>query len=326
MSIKKIKALGLSSGGLDSILAGVFLRKQGIWVEWASFETPFFSAKKAKEASEITGIPIIIKNITKQYIKMLKNPACGYGKNLNPCKDCHAFMFAEAGKIMKQKNFDFMFSGEVAGQRPMSQTKAAMRYVEKKSGFDGYILRPLSAKMLPATIPEKKGWIQKEEMLGFYGRSRKPQIKLAKAFNITDYPAPAGGCLLTDKGFSDRLKDLFAHQEEYEEREFHLLKHGRHIRIDEKIKIIVGRDQKDNENILSLYSKQKDILIQMKDIPGPVGLAVNGGTKEGIKTAAGICASYCNKIKQGEAVDAVIDSFDKSYTMEGVYPIKKEPI
>ncbi|MBW1649966.1 MAG: tRNA 4-thiouridine(8) synthase ThiI [Deltaproteobacteria bacterium] len=326
MNIKKVKALGLSSGGLDSILAGIFLREQGIYVEWVSFETPFFSAKKAKKASEIVRIPLIIKNITKQYIKMLKNPACGYGKHINPCMDCHAFMFAQAGEMMTQKGFDFLFSGEVAGQRPMSQTKSALRYVEKKSGFDGYILRPLSAKILPETIPEKKGWIKKDNMLNFYGRSRKPQIQLAKTFNITDYPAPAGGCLLTDKGFSDRLKDLFAHQKEYEEREFHLLKHGRHIRIDEKIKIIVGRDQKDNENILSLYSKQKDILIQMKDIPGPVGLAVNGGTKEEIKTAAGICASYCNKIKQGEAVDAVINSFDQTYTIDGVYQVKKTPI
>jgi len=326
MSIKKVKALGLSSGGLDSILAGVFLREQGIYVEWVSFETPFFSAKKAKKASEITGIPIIIKNVTKQYIKMLKNPACGYGKNLNPCMDCHAFMFANAGKIMMEKGFDFLFSGEVAGQRPMSQTKPALRYVEKKSGFDGYILRPLSAKILPATIPEKKGWIQKDQMLDFFGRSRKPQIELAKTFNITDYPSPAGGCLLTDKGFSDRLKDLFAHREEYEEREFYLLKHGRHIRIDEETKIIIGRNQKDNENILSLYSKQKDILINIKDIPGPIGLIANVTQKEDIKTAASLCASYCNKIKEGEAVEAVIDSFDKIYTINRVYPIRKTPI
>jgi tRNA U34 2-thiouridine synthase MnmA/TrmU len=326
MKIKKIKALGLSSGGLDSILAGVFLRKQGIYVEWLSFETPFFSAKKAKEASDMAGIPIIIKNITKQYIKMLKNPACGYGKNLNPCMDCHALMFAEAGGIMRQKGFDFLFSGEVAGQRPMSQTKNAMRYVEKKSGFAGYILRPLSAKKLPETIPEKKGWIQKEQMLNFYGRSRKPQIQLARAFNITDYPAPAGGCLLTDKGFSDRLKDLFIGREEYEEREFYLLKYGRHIRIDEKTKIIIGRNQKDNENILSLYSKEKDIIIKIKDISGPVGLIANAKSQEDIKTAAAVCACYCNKIKQGEAVKAVIDSFDKTYTMEGVYSVKKSPI
>ena len=326
MSIKKVKALGLSSGGLDSILAGVFLREQGIYVEWVSFETPFFSAKKAKKASEIVQIPIIIKDITNQYIKMLKNPACGYGKHINPCMDCHAFMFAQAGKIMTKKKFNFLFSGEVAGQRPMSQSKSALRYVEKKSGFDGYILRPLSAKILPATIPEKKGLIQKEQMLNFFGRSRKPQIALATAFNITGYPSPAGGCLLTDKGFSDRLKDLFAHQKEYEKREFYLLKHGRHIRIDEGTKIIVGRNQKDNENILSLYSNKKDILIKIKDIPGPIGLAPNGGTKEGIKTAASICASYCNKIKQGEPVEVVINSLAETYTITGVYPIKKTPI
>jgi len=326
MNFKKVKALGLCSGGLDSILAGIVLREQGIYVEWVSFKTPFFSAEKAKKASEFTGIPVIIKDVTKQYIKMLKNPACGYGKNMNPCMDCHAFMFAKAGEIMTKKGFDFLFSGEVAGQRPMSQSISSLRYVEKKSGFEGYILRPLSAKILPSTIAEKKGLIQKELMYDFSGRSRKPQIKLAEFFNITDYPNPAGGCRLTDKGFSIRLKDLFIHQEEYEEREFYLLRYGRHIRIDKDTKAIVGKDQKDNENILSLYSEEKDIVIKVKDLPGPILLIPNGGTKEGIKVAASICVSYCNKIKEGSSIEVIISSFSGTYTMAEVYPIRKKPM
>ncbi|NNL41506.1 MAG: tRNA 4-thiouridine(8) synthase ThiI, partial [Desulfobacterales bacterium] len=169
----KGRALGLCSGGLDSILAGLVLRRQGIEVEWVTFETPFFSAQKARRAAEITGIPLTIKNITSSYIKMLKNPPCGYGQHMNPCLDCHALMFRHAGKIMQDKDFDFLFSGEVVGQRPMSQTKPSLRYVEKNSGFDGLIFRPLSAKILPETIPERKGLVNRKDFLDLSGRSRK---------------------------------------------------------------------------------------------------------------------------------------------------------
>ena len=143
---------------------------------------------------------------------MLKAPNCGYGKHMNPCLDCHALMFRMAGEVMKAKGFDFLFSGEVLGQRPMSQTRPSLRYVEKHSGYDGYILRPLSAKRLEKTIPEKEGRVEREALLGIAGRSRKEQIQLARHFHLTDYPAPAGGCLLTDKGYANRLRDLLANQ------------------------------------------------------------------------------------------------------------------
>ena len=158
----KIKALGLSSGGLDSILSALILKKQGIDVTWISFKTPFFDCNAALRASESTGIPLIIEDITDEYLKMLADPPGGYGKNMNPCMDCHALMFSRAGLVMQKRGFNFLFSGEVAGQRPKSQNKNSMRYVEKKSGFDGYILRPLSGGILPQTIAEKKGlWIGK---------------------------------------------------------------------------------------------------------------------------------------------------------------------
>ena len=197
---RKVRALGLCSGGLDSILSALVLRKQEIEVEWINFETPFFSSASARQAAYITKTPITVKNITRAYLKMLKNPPCGYGKHMNPCLDCHALMFKLAGTVMKDNRFDFLFSGEVLGQRPMSQTKPSLRYVEKQSGFDGYILRPLSAKRLPVTIPEKEGLVNRGLLLDISGRSRKAQIKLAEKFGVTDYPAPAGGCLLTDKG------------------------------------------------------------------------------------------------------------------------------
>ena len=206
---RKTRALGLCSGGLDSMLAGLVLREQGIEVEWISFETPFFSSAKARKASRLTGIPLTVKPIFDDYMVMLRNPPAGYGKQMNPCMDCHTMMFRLAGEIMAARGFDFLFSGEVLGQRPMSQTKPSLRYVEKHSGMAGYILRPLSAKLLPETVPEQQGRVDREKLLDIHGRGRKDQIALAQTFGISDYPAPAGGCLLTDKGFSARLKDLF---------------------------------------------------------------------------------------------------------------------
>ena len=274
------------------MMAGLVLRKQGIEVEWITFETPFFSADKARRASQLTGIPLTVQNITQPYMVMLKNPPCGYGQQMNPCLDCHTLMFNTAGKLMSEKGFDFLFSGEVLGQRPMSQTKPSLRYVEKHSGFDGYILRPLSAKNLPETIPERQGLVDRNQLLDISGRSRKPQIKLAAEFGISEYPAPAGGCLLTDKGYCSRLKDLFQHQDEYTENELHLLKYGRHFRLKDQAKLIIGRTQADNDKIITYHNPQKDTVIKVKNYPGPTAIVPNGARKEMITLAASICAGY----------------------------------
>ncbi len=319
---QKIRALGLCSGGLDSILAALVLRRQGIYVEWVTFETPFFSAEKARQAAQITGIPLSIKNITAPYLQMLKNPPCGYGQNMNPCMDCHALMFRHAGEIMKDKGFDFLFSGEVVGQRPMSQTKSSLRYVEKNSGFDGLILRPLSAKRLPETIPERKGLVKREVLLNISGRSRKPQIDMAIKFGIADYPAPGGGCLLTDKIFSIRLKDLFNHRETCSENELYLLKHGRHFRLNENIKIIVGRTQKDNESILKYFNPATDTLIKVKNFPGPTTLIPHTDDREAIVPAASICAGY-SKSKGTTPVEVSIKtpSGQEIIKVQGIPPL-----
>ena len=289
---KAARGLGLCSGGLDSTLAGLILRDQGIDVEFVTFETPFFNANKARKASETTGIPLTVRPIYPVYIEMLKNPPAGYGKHMNPCMDCHALMFRLAGEMMQEKNFDFLFSGEVVGQRPMSQNKASLRYVEKHSGFEGYILRPLSAKNLPETIPEKEGRVDRELLLDIQGRSRKRQIDLAHKFGIRDFPAPAGGCLLTDVGYSNRLKDLFEHQQDCTEAELHLLKYGRHFRLNPEAKLIVGRTQKDNENILNYHNPNEDTVIKVKKYPGPIALVPHGAQTDAIFLAASICAGY----------------------------------
>ena len=286
------RGLGLCSGGLDSILAGVVLREQGVHVEWITFETPFFSADKARKASGMTGIALRVEKITEVYLKMLKNPPCGYGKHMNPCLDCHALMFRLAGQIMEAEGFDFLFSGEVLGQRPMSQTRPSLRYVEKHSGYDGYLIRPLSALRLEESIPEKQGLVDREKLLGISGRGRKDQIRLARQYGILDYPAPAGGCLLTDKGYSNRLRDFFEHQEDAPERDLEMLKHGRHFRLDEQTKIVVGRTQADNDMIQRCSDPAEDTVLKTIGYPGPLVVMPRGGAKGMLSLAAAICAGY----------------------------------
>jgi len=289
---KKIKGLGLCSGGLDSILSALVLRRQKVAVCWISFETPFFSAEKARRAADNHGIELIVRDITDQYLPMLKNPRCGYGRHMNPCMDCHALMFRIAGEMMEAAQADFLFSGEVLGQRPVSQNRQSLRYVEKHSGHDGSILRPLSARLLPETVMEQQGLVNREMLYGLSGRSRKPQMAMAKEFGIEDYPAPAGGCLLTDKGFSLRLRDLFEHQENQTVEELHLLKHGRHLRLDRTTKIVVGRNKADNEAIFSCFRPNTDILIKTIGFPGPLVLIPNGGEEALVHRAAAIGAGY----------------------------------
>jgi tRNA U34 2-thiouridine synthase MnmA/TrmU len=315
-----VKALGLCSGGLDSILSAIVLRRQEIDVEWITFETPFFSPQNAVKAANQYSIPITVKNITSIYVPMLKKPPCGYGQHMNPCLDCHTLMFQQAGQLMQDRGFDFLFSGEVLGQRPMSQTRPSLRYVEKNSGFDGYIIRPLSARCLEETIPEKKGLVDREQLYDFSGRSRKNQMKLAKEFGVDDYPSPAGGCLLTDKNYSQRLRDLFAHQKECTEKELHLLKYGRHFRLKDNAKVIVGRTEKDNDMIMKYHNPEVDSVLTLKSHPGPTVVVPGGGTEAGIMVAATLCAGY-GKTPESSTADVNVVSHQKNRTVT-ILPIE----
>jgi len=314
-----IKALGLCSGGLDSILSALILQKQGIEVTWVSFETPFFDASAAKNASRQTGIPLIVKDITPIYMEMMKAPKAGFGKNMNPCMDCHALMFAQAGTIMKDKGFHFLFSGEVMGQRPKSQTKNALRYVEKNSGFDGYIVRPLSGRLLPESLAEKEGLVDREQLLDISGRSRKAQMELAEEFKITDYPSPAGGCLLTDIGFSQRLRDLLYVQKTEDPVQLKLLKYGRHFRLDETCKLTVGRNRGENKRIMELYDAHCHIRLRHAGLPGPDVLVFGNATDDNLLTAARITAGY-TKAKPGEAARVSIFEGDQTREIEVTTP------
>lgn len=314
-----VKALGLCSGGLDSILSALVLQKQGIDVTWISFETPFFDAGAAQKASKQTQIALIVKDITPIYMDMMRAPKAGFGKNMNPCMDCHTLMFAQAGAVMEKKGFDFLFSGEVMGQRPKSQTKNALRYVEKNSGYDGHIVRPLSGRLLPETLAEKEGLVDREQLLDISGRSRKAQMELAKEFNITDYPSPAGGCLLTDIGFSQRLRDLLYVQKTEDTLQLKLLKYGRHFRLDKECKLTVGRNRGENKRIMDLYNPACHIRLRNADLPGPDALVFGNATEKNLLTAAQITASY-TKAKPGQTATVHIFEGDRIREVEVSIP------
>jgi tRNA-specific 2-thiouridylase len=262
--ILKVKAIALFSGGLDSILAAKVMQELGIKVEGITFETPFFSAKKAETAAKVIDLSLTVINITDAHLHMLQAPRYGYGKNMNPCIDCHTLMLKTAGASMEATGADFVFTGEVLGQRPMSQTKQSLHVVAKNSGYGDAILRPLSAQLLPETRPEREGKVDRTKLLAIQGRGRKTQIEMARNYGIVDYAPPAGGCLLTDVNFSKRLRDLFDRQPGHTIRDIELLKHGRHFRIHGNGKVIIGRNQADNQAIDELI-RDGDTVLRMAD-------------------------------------------------------------
>ena len=285
-----VKAIVLFSGGLDSTLAAELIHRQNIDVLCLTFTTPFFSAQKAHAAARQLNLPLAIEDITAEHLKMLKSPRYGYGKNINPCIDCHMLMLQIAGKKMEETGSDFIFTGEVLGQRPMSQGKQSLYVVAKNSGYPDYILRPLSAKLLDPIKVERERKIDRSHLLSIQGRGRKQQIQLAADFGIKDYAPPAGGCLLTDVMFTKRLRDLFSHNEDRQIRDIELLKYGRHFRINDNYKIIVGRNNADNEELQKL-STDADLTLLMADFPGPLVL-VPYGDKVALEVAASLCVRY----------------------------------
>jgi tRNA U34 2-thiouridine synthase MnmA/TrmU len=302
------KALGLLSGGLDSSLAALCLKRQGVDVTGITFVTPFFGSSKAERAAEKMEIPLIIEDISEIHLDMVKTPKYGYGKNMNPCIDCHAMMFRLAGQIMAERGFDFLFSGEVLGQRPMSQNANALRSVANYSDHPERILRPLSAKVLPITSVEKQGLVDREQLLDIQGRSRKRQETLAKEWGLTDFPSSGGGCLLTEIHFSDRLRDLIDHQPDCSVNDVELLKVGRQFRLSEHAKLALGRHKDDNDAIRRLASDEH-IILRTPGFPGPLGLVSGQPTDEDLKTAGAIVASY-GKGKDQEEIDVMAETPD----------------
>lgn len=302
------KALGLLSGGLDSSLAALCLKRQGVEVTAISFVTPFFGSSKAERMARQLDIPLIVEDISRIHLDMVKNPHYGYGKNMNPCIDCHAMMFRLAGDIMAERGYDFLFSGEVLGQRPMSQNADALRSVANYSGHPERILRPMSAHLLPITPMEEQGLVNREQLLDIQGRSRKPQEALAKEWGLTDFPSSGGGCLLTEIHFSDRLRDLFDHQPDCTVEDVELLKIGRQFRLSKQAKLTLGRHQKDNEAIREA-AKDTYIVLRALGVSGPLGLISGQSTAEDLKVAGAIVASY-GKGKDQEKVEILAETLE----------------
>lgn len=309
-----MKALALLSGGLDSTLAVKLMLDQGIEVETINFVTPFCLCKKgcsgAAQVAKKFRTPLKMVNVGEDYLKILRNPKYGYGRNMNPCIDCRIFMLKQAKKYAKETDASFIFTGEVLGERPMSQHSKALDIIEREAGLRGKLLRPLSARLLPETEAEKKGWVDRAKLLDIRGRSRKKQIALAKEFAITDYPCPAGGCLLTYKEFADKLRDLFEHKKRVSLEDVQLLKVGRHFRFGRN-KVIVGRNESENK-ILVRQKCDDDYYFEVQDCGSPITLLQGPKTMKAIETAACLTAYYSDQ-KAGEAlVKFGSESLDKS--------------
>jgi len=317
-----MKALALFSGGLDSILAVELIREQGVTVVGICFESPFFTAEKGIRSAHTIGLPLKVMDITEGLVKIVLNPKHGYGKGMNPCIDCHALMFTVTGEMLREENAHFIISGEVLGQRPMSQNLRSLSTVSHSSGFQDLILRPLSAQLLPETLPEIKGWVKRENLLGLSGRSRRPQIELAQRLGIKEYPFSAGGCLLTDKVISRRLKDLISCHADFSRRDLDLLKVGRHFRLGKTAKIVVGRDQRENE-LIDSQTRKGDTLLSVESFPGPTGLATGDLSSESIRLAADITASYSDA-PSGKSVAVRVISGDKGWSVRALKREKAE--
>jgi tRNA-specific 2-thiouridylase len=291
-----MKAISLFSGGLDSTLAIKLIIDQGIDVIACNINTGFGATKDRREhmqnMCDQVGAKLMIIDIQSEYLQeVLFDPKYGYGKHFNPCIDCHAKMFEVAKRIMDDLGASFLVSGEVLGQRPMSQNADALAKVLDLSNCEGLLLRPLSAQKLAPTIAEEKGWVDREKLEGIVGRNRDRQMQLVAKFGLKDYESPGGGCLLTDANFTIKMHDYIAH-DTLEVADIPVLKVGRHLRLDEGAKLVVGRNQEENA-YLQAIDNAKFLHVKTVGIPGPHALLSRGASEEDKKRAAKIVLNYC---------------------------------
>jgi tRNA U34 2-thiouridine synthase MnmA/TrmU len=329
---KKPRAIALLSGGLDSTLAISIMLDLGVEIEALNFTTIFCNCtsarrqvgcgSEARRVGRLFGVDLKVFNAMPEYMEIVKNPKHGRGSGMNPCIDCRIFMFKKSKQYMEQTGADFIVTGEVLGQRPMSQHRQSIQLIERESGLEGMVVRPLSAKLLSPSIPEKEGLIDREELLAISGRSRKPQIQLASEKGITDFACPAGGCLLADKSFGRRLKDLLDREPEAGLTDVKLLKYGRHFRLPNGTKIIVGRDKAENDLLERLGRGY--VKYQVEDLLGPVTLAPASLDDETKRLVAAVTARYSQN-KGNSALSIRCSENDREQLLE-VAPAKDEEI
>jgi len=312
----KAKALVMFSGGLDSILAIRLMKEQGIRVEAVHFLDPFGTANYAhvKSLAKRLGVKLHAINKDDEYLGIVRKPKHGYGRNMNPCIDCRIYTFRKAWELARSIGADFLVTGEVLGERPMSQNKKAMMLIEKEAGLGGKVLRPLSARLMPQTEAEKDGLVDRDKLEAIRGRSRKRQMELVKKFGIVNYPSPAGGCLLTDAQFSQRLRDLMGHGK-FNMDDIELLRLGRHFRLG-KSKAIVGRNEHENGRLLRLAREQGSLWMEVKGYMGPVTVVKGRARKGDISTAAGLTVRYSDAPARKEATVEIYESGRLSATVK----------
>ncbi|HET6420030.1 MAG TPA: hypothetical protein VFG19_07730 [Geobacteraceae bacterium] len=299
------KALALLSGGLDSTLAVKVMLEQGIQVEALNFTSPFCTCtgknagckSEAVRVAEEFGIPIKVMNKGIEYLELVRKPRHGYGKGLNPCIDCRIFLLRKAKEYMAECGADFVITGEVLGQRPMSQRRDTLRLIERESGLEGLLLRPLSARHFAPTVPELEGWVDRSKLPAIQGRSRKEQMQMAEELDVRNYPCPAGGCLLTELSFVSKIKDVFDHAEELKIRDFQMLKAGRHFRVGKGTKVIIGRNEADNQ-VLEKFLQPGESAVRWAEGSGPMGI-VTGEQDDSLLEIAGKILLRYTKAEHG---------------------------
>jgi tRNA U34 2-thiouridine synthase MnmA/TrmU len=298
MTEPKIRALAMMSGGLDSALAARIVQLQGLEVIGLHFRNIFHCGGRppegesfAERSAKSLGIELRIVENTPMLLAAVKNPRYGYGKNLNPCIDCRVYMLKVGRRLLSELGAKFIVTGEVLGQRPMTQRGEAMKRIDRDAGVEGLVLRPLCARSLAETIPEREGWVRRGEMLAIGGRSRRIQYELAQRIGVTVFSAPAGGCLLTDPGFAERLRDLLDRGVDFAADDVELLKHGRHFRFSENVRAVVGRDNADNESISAL-ARSGDALVEVAAGHTPLTLVRGPLSDDVLRTAAALTVRY----------------------------------
>ena len=289
------KGLLLLSGGLDSVLATCILLDQGVDLEGVHFVSVFAGSSEpdgpAARSAQQLGIRLHFVDVSDEFLSIVKQPGHGYGKNMNPCIDCRIMCLRRAAALMPSCCAEFLVTGEVLGERPMSQRRHAMELIERETGLAGKIVRPLSARLLAPTEAERLGLIDREKLLDIRGRSRKPQMALAEQYGITEYMSPAGGCVLTDPNFAGRLRELLWRNPTFDVGDVELLKLGRHFRLPSGAKVVVGRMEAENDRLSDL-ARDGDILMELQTIPGPLTLLRGGRDEEEIELAASVTARY----------------------------------
>ncbi len=307
MTKRNAHAIALFSGGLDSCLAVLLMLRQGIEVTALSFMTHFGCDLQDRSscshnpypAAEKFGFAVKLMPLGHKFVDIVREPKYGRGKNMNPCVDCRILMLGEAKEFMEAVGADFIITGEVLGQRPFSQMRDKMALTMREAGLEGRLLRPLSAKLLEPTIAEQEGLVDRDQLEAIVGRSRKRQLELAEQFGLDDYPSPAGGCLLTDPEYSKRLQDLFTNHPKVTFSDLNLLRVGRHFRLSPDTKIIVGRDEKDNNQVAANVDPS-DVVVEVLDAGSPLTLVRGAVTDESLRVACALTARYSSRKSQSQ--------------------------